>query len=161
MAMPRAKRGAKAWLVRWRAMPGQPAFDAPIDEPIAILSSRWSPERVMEHMERLYFERAASKDELLSWRDSSKAPYRPTIATGTHGIPIPIGLVCGHNPVLSARLVDELTSTSEDSLRWRERFPPHYAHICEIAGEPNCPLIGKPPKYTWREWSPAPSSAQG
>ncbi len=77
----------------------------------------WGEDRVRDVLERLYLERAMTPAELLRWRKTSSSPYPPQCATYLHQAPVvELEYICGHNPVLKARKVEDLTVVDEHAI---------------------------------------------
>jgi hypothetical protein len=146
LAMTRAARGVKAWVLHWEVRPGGPAPIAQDGEVVAILSSRMGVEKVKEVLERLYMQRAFSLAELVMFRRSGSGPYPVHSNVYVHGIEVSgLGYECGHNPVLIARLAERVRAISEDVIEWEEVGPLHASWHCAIHHLPPCADADKPP----------------
>jgi hypothetical protein len=125
----RRRRGISAWLVTWEAMSEGSA--AKVQQRIAaILNPRWSDRRVEELVELLYANATYSLDERIALvRGTWKNPYPVRYGT-LNGVPWTGRMVCGHNPFLEARLVDDLRVVVNDDGTerpvWKERPKPHF-----------------------------------
>lgn len=85
----------KAWLITWEWTSDSAAV---IDEVAAILSPRYSGDRVACIVEFLYAKRHATACEMAAFAGRpSKNPYRAGV-----------GITCGHHPWLHGRKVDDL-----------------------------------------------------
>ena len=106
----------KAWLITWD-WTGDVAAVA--DEVAAILNPRYSTERVADIVEFLYAKRNATASELVAYAArAAKNPYRP-------GRQFSGGITCGHNPCLHARIVDDLSVSTDvetgiETITWTE-----------------------------------------
>jgi hypothetical protein len=92
------------------------------------------------HLEHLYLERAATLAEMLDWRKTGSAPYQPKCAAFMHNVPVGgLSYECGHNPVLIAYKVQNLTAPDEHELAWEEPGVEHRSDVCHrFFGVPNC-----------------------
>lgn len=133
--MARKPTGRKAWLITWD-WAGEHAR-VPDDEVIAaILRPQTGAETVRRIMEYLYAMRQYEAIDKLDMLDSN--PYPAEFNAVTHEFPgdppfrqtvkYEGQIICGHNPFLYARRVDNLRPRSPDSpsdgLTWDERPPP-------------------------------------
>lgn len=151
--MARAQRGAKAWVLYWEKQPGGPIPIAEDGEVVAVLPPAWGKDRVCEVLERLYLERAASPAELVQCRQSGTFPYKPQCAAYLHRLPVAdLAYICGHNPVLVARHVENLVVLGDDEIAWDEVGVAHTPALCELAGEGNCQLANQAPKVVRKRW---------
>ena len=121
----KANRGRKAWLVTWE-WAGDHAKRA--DKVAAILSPRLGGEHVRELVEFLYILDTASLSEKLSWAVSrDRNPYPAKFGT-LNGVTWEGEILCGHNPWLLARLVDDLIverdQEGKERATWKERPKP-------------------------------------
>lgn len=115
------KVGRKAWLVTWEWC-GDHARREP--RVVALFRPQLSGGRIREMVEFLYSQSEYSLRERFCWTFNPKAnPYPAqfgsTIAGGTWEGEI----ICGHNPHLRARLVDDLTIEDNHAV-WTERERP-------------------------------------
>lgn len=111
----------KAWLITWEHIGDHVK---PSKRIVALLSPRWSPVRVRDHVHVLYSMEGYSPAEKLGLlKRRSQIPY-PADFQETQG-----RITCGHNPWLYARLVDDLRVSTEataiDGLTWTERPLPN------------------------------------
>lgn len=148
----RRPKGVKAWVLYWEVQPGGPLPIAQHHEVVAVLPPNWGEDRVKDVLERLYLERAVTPSELLTWRDRGSSPYPPQCAAYLHKVPVAeLEFLCGHNPVLKARKVEQLVAVSEYELAWKEAGVAHLSTaLCQAAGQEDCPLVGKEPEVTGR-----------
>ena len=106
----------KAWLITWDWMSDAAAV---ADTVAAILSPRYSIERVTGIVEFLYAKRNSTASELVAYAGRpARNPYR---AKGQFSG----GITCGHHPWLHARLVHDLnvstdTETGVETITWTE-----------------------------------------
>ena len=133
---PRRKpRGITAWLVTWEHM-GDHAV--PPCRIVAILSYRWSAERVREIVELLYANSYFSPAERIAYaKNKSFNPY-PVEFERVHGIRFLGRMTCGHNPFLYARLVENLIADKdcdETQVTWDERPGPDPDKIAKFIGK--------------------------
>ncbi len=115
-----SRKGISAWLVTWEHCGDHARPERRI---AAVLSPRWSAERVREYVELLYVNSIFSLPERIAYaRGKSFNPY-PAKFASHRGVPCYDPVICGHNPWLEARKVDNLrVDTSEgDSVKWSER----------------------------------------
>ncbi len=119
------RRTIKAWLVTWEWV----GLHAAVENPIAaILSPRLSEEHVREIVELLYVNKWMSVNERLSYaKDKRSNPYPAQFST-INGVAWTGQILCGHNPHLFARRVDDLRVEGLDEdgdLEWTERSVPN------------------------------------
>jgi hypothetical protein len=95
-----------AWLVFWNSMP---APDQVTDSPIvAILDARKSIERIADFVEQTYMASCYSLGEKIHYASRRKDnPYRANVNFNKEQQKF-IGITCGHNPWLEARMVRNL-----------------------------------------------------
>jgi hypothetical protein len=115
------QRGYCAWLVTWEWSGDHAAVKDKVAE---ILNPRTSPERVRQIVELLYH-REASLSEKVTWRLLKRnQPYTADFEF-IGGVTWKGQIVCGHNPWLLARLVDDLTietdAEGQEYATWRDR----------------------------------------
>ncbi len=114
-----------AWLVTW-AWIGDHAKRE--NEIVTVLSRRLSPERVSEILEILYGNEYYNLEERVSFAKNRKSNPYPAQYDDIGGIPWRDRILCGHNPFLVARLVDNLYVTRDadgrEYLKWEERQKP-------------------------------------
>lgn len=117
------QKGVSAWLITWEwsghhAKPARKVED--------ILSPRTSSARVREVVELLYH-REARLAEKVDWRPR-KGSHKPYAAEFQRidGVPWEGEIICGHNPHLRARLVDNLIigtdAKGKETASWKDRF---------------------------------------
>src|ERR1700678_329025 len=118
------RKGVKAWLVTWE-WAGNHA--RPKDRRVVeILDPRLRPERVRQIVERIYHADALLTEKI-GWRlRRRKQPY-PAEFQFLEGMQWQYDILCGHNPWLRARLVDNLTvetdADGKETASWDERHP--------------------------------------
>ncbi len=106
----------KAWLVTWDWMSNQAIV---ADHIAAILSPRWSIQRVAHTVEFLYIKRTACASDMAAYaRRPTSHPYR--VEGDFNG-----RMSCGHNPWLFARLVSDLKVSADpktglETITWME-----------------------------------------
>jgi len=111
----------RAWLVTWEWAGEHAAVDEKV---AAVLNPRLSGERVREIVELLYVNARLSLCERLVYARSKRStPYRAYF--GSIGrVPWTGEVICGHNPYLRARVVDNLRvrqrADGEEELLWME-----------------------------------------
>lgn len=101
----------KAWLIKWTSSSGEEAL-------ADILSARLVPKTVGYWMERLYSQATASIQEKLDQARYSKPARLPFRShQGKKLVDGRVGIHCGDDPFLEARLVSDLrVETTEDGL---------------------------------------------
>lgn len=119
----RQPKGLSAWLVTWE-WSGLPA--GPPQQIAETLNPRMSAERVRE-IAGLLYHRDALLREKVAWRlRRQQQPYPADFQT-IDGVRCEGQIMCGHNPWLHARLVDNLIiSTDGDGAEmasWTDRYP--------------------------------------
>jgi hypothetical protein len=104
-------RGRTAWLVerRWIA-------EHPRREIVAILSGRLGGARVRELVEFLHVTTFYTLQEQLDmeWPRYGRVPYPAKFGQTKEGDPWSGEIICGNDPLLVARLVDDLTVERDD-----------------------------------------------
>jgi hypothetical protein len=117
------RKAFKAWLVTWEWF-GNHA--KPKDKIVEILDPRITPERVRQIVELLYH-RDASLREKIAWRLSKRTQIYPAEFQTMEGVRWTGEIICGHNPWLRARLVDNLIietdAESKETASWDDRHP--------------------------------------
>jgi hypothetical protein len=88
---------------------------------VALFDARRSPEQIRSYVEFLYAQATCSLAERLAYvRKPTANPYRAQFNGNYHG-----QIICGHNPWLYARIVENVRSDGDDKLIWTEhRIPP-------------------------------------
>ena len=93
---------------------------------VAILSWRYSPERVRQLIEQMYINHTATISEQMIYAKSKRRNPYPAYYDTYRGANVTWHIFCGHNPWLHARLVEELHLEAEGNekqkLSWIE-FP--------------------------------------
>jgi len=97
----------------------------------AILNPHWSPDRVREYVEFIYANSHYSISEQIAYaKNRSFNPYPAEFMPVRGGVQWQGQIICGHNPWLFARLVDNLVATGEsddeDKVVWTERPKPDF-----------------------------------
>jgi hypothetical protein len=105
-----------AWIVTWDWSGEHAAMDRP--EILAFFPADTDISFIRQFVENLYAEKTFTLDERVRWTANPDAnPYRATV-TRVH-------VHCGHNPMLFARVVDDLEMMKEESGKivgaWVER----------------------------------------
>ena len=110
--MPPKNRGRKAWLVTWE-WSGDHAKRNP--EVVAVFRPQLTFKRVSELVEHLYsFSKYTPQERMIFALGLQPSPYPARVeATGQ--------IICGHNPWLRARLVDDLVFADSHHVTWAER----------------------------------------
>jgi hypothetical protein len=107
------RAGISAWLVTWEGVGPRAQVGGRI---AAILNPSLSGRRVAEIVELLYANASYTLSERLDCaKDRKNNPYRVQLGT-LNGVPWEGQMICGHNPFLEARLVDNLR-TEQDAVR--------------------------------------------
>lgn len=108
----------RAWLVRWEST------EEPVQEQsiIAIFDSRKSSDFVADFVQQFYISHTCSIEEKVHYSSHSKEfPYQVEYER-VRGAPWLGSMSCGHNPFITARVVEHLSlATSKDgatSLHW-------------------------------------------
>lgn len=119
-----------AWLVTWEWI-GNHAKRK--DKIAAILNWRLSPERVAEIIEIIHANEFYTLAERLAIAKNKKLNPYQTGYGAIQGIPWEGRLLCGHNPFLEARLVDNLCVVKDNegnqTLVWDEHEKPDLSWI--------------------------------
>lgn len=120
----RKQRGVSAWLVTWEWIGEHAKCERKVAE---ILDPRFSPEKVREIVE-LHYHRTATLDEKIAWRLRKGNQQYPAKFQTIEGLEWRDQIICGHNPWLLARLVDELVverdSEEREIATWQDRSSP-------------------------------------
>ncbi len=121
----RKERGISAWLVTWEHA-GDHA--KPRQRVAAVLNPRLSGQRVRELVELLYANELYDPSERIAFiKDRGRNPY-PAQFGSLGGVPWTGEIVCGHNPWLEARIVDNLRAVKDgegaEQFDWNERPKP-------------------------------------
>jgi hypothetical protein len=98
----RKEVGMKAWVLTWesenRELPG--------DKVIAVLNSRWGTKRVSEAVELFFAEHIFKYDDKIAHaKYKNFNPYKPSVSSGPG---MPVRIMCGYNPYIEARVVDNI-----------------------------------------------------
>lgn len=119
---PRKKlKSKRAWLISWQGTNFK-------EEIVAILNSRKSAETVAHFTEQYYIASSYSLSEKITYAKSSKDnPYRVEFDE-INGVQWTGRMTCGHNPFLVARMVTNLSVTTDgdgyEELVWEEPQKP-------------------------------------
>ena len=118
------RKGVKAWLVTWEWAGEHSKRD---DKIVAVFNPHLGGVRVRELVEFLYMTHSYSISERIACALHPKEnPCRAQFGT-LKGMPWSGEVICGHNPYLRARLVDDLTVKHHDGkeeVDWTERQKP-------------------------------------
>lgn len=113
-------REMKAWLATWESCGDHAKVE---DNIAAILSSRLSGERVRAIVELIYVNSQYCLSERLGYANGRKFnPYPAKFGT-VEGVPFIGEIICGHNPYLHARRVDDchvIGVDGDEKLIWNE-----------------------------------------
>ena len=114
-----------AWLVTWESAGDYARRE---DKIAAILGRRLTPEKIKEIVEIIYANKSYSHSEWIAFaKDKKLSPCNATF-DDIDGRPWQGRILCGHNPWLEARLVDNLLvikdSDGVEKLSWDERLKP-------------------------------------
>jgi glycosidase len=91
----------RAWLITWEGTSNKVELKNPV---VAILSWRYSPERVRRLVEQMYINHTSTISEQMNYARSKKRnPYQ-----AYYNENITWQIYCGHNPHLHAQLVESL-----------------------------------------------------
>jgi hypothetical protein len=116
-----------AWLVTWE---WEGAHAKPERRIAAILNPRWSPDRVRKYVELIYVNSCYSHSERIAYAKNRSFNQYPAEFVSVNGVPWEGEIICGHNPWLFARLVDNLAATGEpddeEGVVWTERCKPDF-----------------------------------
>jgi len=127
-----------AWLVTWEWVGDHARMENKI---AAILNYRLSPERAGEIVELIYVNEQFTLSERIAYAKSKGNNPYPAQFDSIHGVPWTARIICGHNPFLYARLVDdlrvEIDKSGKETLNWKER------------PRPNVGLTSSPPRSRW------------
>ena len=118
----------KAWLVtrHWIA-------DHPKREVVAIFTPRLGGVRVREFVELIYVTSGYftwSEQLAMAWPRHGRPPYPARLGQTADGDPWEGEILCGNDPYLKARLVDDLTvergADGNERVMWKERSRPSF-----------------------------------
>ena len=131
----RKKKGMVAWLVTWEWAGEHAKRD---DKIAAILSPRWSAERVRKYVEFIYINSYYTLSERAAYAKNPKSNPYPAEFNKVNGVSWLDRISCGHNPHLFARLVDDLVVTEEadgeEKATWKDRPLPDFDAILRRFG---------------------------
>jgi hypothetical protein len=116
-------RKMKAWLVTWEWCGEHAKREDPL---AAIFDPRYSGERVRELVGFIYRSAMFTLSEQAEYaRNKKHNPYPPEFGRTLDNIPWSGEIICGHNPFLRARLVDDLViernTEGKETASWKER----------------------------------------
>jgi len=119
-------RKMKAWLVTWEWCGEYAKRDDPF---AAILNPRFSGERVRELVGFMYRSAEYSLSDQAEYaRNKRHDPYPAEFGQTLDGSPWAGEIICGHNPFLHARLVDDLiverNAEGKEKVLWKKRPRP-------------------------------------
>jgi hypothetical protein len=119
-------RKMKDWLVTWEWCGDHAKRD---DKVAAVFDPRFSGKRVRELVEFIYLSAMYSVSERAEYaKDKKRNPYPAGFGSTPVGAPWEGEIVCGHNPYLRARLVDDLTverdGDGSEKASWKEHPKP-------------------------------------
>ena len=113
----------KAWLVTWEWM--APHAEV-VNKIAAVINSRRSERFVADMVEHIYAHSNYNMKELLDIvKVPKRNPYKATRGEIIHGVPHGDRITCGHHPWLYARIVTDLTATTDketalEIIKWKE-----------------------------------------
>ncbi|MGD0519765.1 MAG: hypothetical protein ABSA48_00790 [Terracidiphilus sp.] len=121
----RPTKKVKAWLVTWEWCGDHAKQD---DKVVAVFNPRLGDNHIRDLVEFLYMTHCYTISERLAYSLHPKSnPYRAHFGE-LDGMPWGGEIICGHNPYLRARLVDDLTIERNDDgkeeVNWKERPKP-------------------------------------
>ena len=124
------RRGIKAWLVTWEWSGNHAKRDCNV---AAVFNPRFKVERIREYVEFLYATEFYTLSERVACaRNKTNNPY-PAVPGSLNGVQWEGEIICGHNPFLRARLVDDLNieveSEGKEKPTWKERPKPDLSWI--------------------------------
>jgi len=118
------QKGLSAWLVTWELSGAHAKRDDKVAE---ILDPRIQPERVRQIVELLYH-RDSALSEKIRWRLRRQDQPYPAEFLTLEGVEWFGEIICGHNPWLRARLVDDLIVQADvdgkETATWKDRHNP-------------------------------------
>jgi hypothetical protein len=124
-------RKVSGWVVTWHRISDASTLPKRDNEVAAIFSSRLGGGRVREFVELIYVTSGSfTLNEQISmmWPRHGKTPYAARFGQTTDGQPWAGEILCGDDPLLKARLVDDLTVKLNDKgieeAAWKERSRP-------------------------------------
>ncbi len=120
----RRGKGITAWLVTWNSV----GEDNSPQSIAAVLNPHWSARRVRDLVEVIFVNSSYSLSERIGYaKNRSFNPY-PAQFSGFNGVLWEGQIMCGANPWLFARLVDNLIvdPDNENKVTWRERPRPDF-----------------------------------
>ena len=125
-----SRKGITAWLVTWEWVGDHAKSKRKV---AAILNPHCSPDRVQEYVEFIYVNSYYSISERIAYAKNRHFHPYPAEFVRVNGVPWQGQIICGHNPWLFARLVDNLAATDEsddeETIVWAERPNPDFDKI--------------------------------
>lgn len=118
--MAKRAKGKTAWLVTWEQS-GDHANRK--DRIAAIFRPQFSGQRIREFVDVIYQSEYMPHERLIAALNPKANPYPAQFAT-IGDIPWHGEVICGDNPFLRARLVDDLLIDEHGEPRWEERPRP-------------------------------------
>ena len=120
----RHSKGKTVWLITWERTGEHIRRDHKV---AAIFNPRYSSERVRDLVERVYSTNYSLSEKLAYALQPSKNPYLATFGS-LSGHTWTGEIICGHNPFLKGRLVDDFLVNRQDDgeevATWKERDKP-------------------------------------
>jgi hypothetical protein len=118
----RRDRGRTAWLVTKHWVAAHPKWEV-----VAILSPRLGGRRVREFIELIYLTNGyftLSEELAIAWPRHGRIPYPARFGQTEDGEPWAGEIICGDDPFLKARLVDDLIverdAGGQETAVWKE-----------------------------------------
>lgn len=107
----------KAWIITSETPSADAAHNTAV---VGLLSARKSHQTVKEYVKWLYVMLEYSIGDMMAFVKYTKPhkPYEAQYFTTNTGIPHPVGMHCGHNPFLIARLAEHIKLKSDGYLEW-------------------------------------------
>jgi hypothetical protein len=122
-------RGRSAWLVTRHRIVDQPKWEV-----AAIFSPRLGGTRVREFVELIYLTSGyftLSEQLSMAWPRHGRIPYAARFGQTKDGAPWGGEVLCGDDPYLRARLVDDLKverdADGKETVVWKDRPRPSFA----------------------------------
>ena len=116
-----------AWLITWEWDGDHAKVDKPL---VAVLNHRLGAERVKEFVERFYISSCSSPAEMMAYAANKEenpypAQFNSVNVKGLGTVQWANQIICGHNPYIFARKVDDLRVEGDDTGQgkpvWNER----------------------------------------
>lgn len=119
------QRGRKAWLVTWEWCGGHARREPKV---VAVFKPQLSGDSMRPLVECIYSCSEYSLRERMDFALNPKANPYPAQFNTIDGVPWAGEIICGANPFLRARLVDNLLVDEESNATWDERKRPSVAN---------------------------------